>query len=277
MYLETALRQYNGVLPTRVLRDAGYSYARLQQLCAEKRLVRVRRGWLAAPRAAPELVLAAQNAGVLTCVTQARRLGLWTTAPDRAVHLGLDHGAKRPAVRGLRLHWHAPIMPRDPYLVEDPLINVLAMVARCLAFEDALAVWDSAINKKLIQLTELQRFPLSGVARQLVREVTPYSDSGLESFVKLRLKRFRLKICAQAWLLGHCVDLLIGERLVVQIDGGTHVGEQRSRDIEHDALLTLNGFHVIRVSYEHVMARWPEVQDLILQAVAQGLHLAQRR
>lgn len=157
------------------------------------------------------------------------------------------------------------------------MINVLATVARCLDFEDALAVWDSAVNKKLVEITELQRYPLSAVARRLVQEVTPYSDSGLETFVKLRLKRFRLKICAQAWVLGHCVDLLIGDRLVLQIDGGTHVGMQRMLDIEHDALLTLNGYHVIRLSYDHVMTHWPEVQDLILQAVAQGLHLAPRR
>lgn len=277
MYLETALRQYNGVLPSRVLLDSGYSYARLQQLCIERKLVRVRRGWLASPRAAPELILAARHSGVLTCVTQAQRLGLWTTVPDRAVHLGLHRQAKRPEARELRLHWNAPIMPRDPHRLEDSLINVLAMVARCVPFEDALAVWESAVNKRLIEVTELQRLPLSGVARRLAKQVTPYSDSGLETFVKLRLKRFRLKICAQAWVLGHCVDILIGDRLVLQTDGGTHVGKQRTLDIEHDALLTLNGYHVIRLSYEHVMTHWPEVQDLILQAVAQGLHFAPAR
>jgi very-short-patch-repair endonuclease len=52
------------------------------------------------------------------------------------------------------------------------------------------------------------------------------------------------------------------------------VGAQRSEDIKHDAELKLQGYHVIRVSYTQVMFNWPAVQDLIMRAVAQGLHLA---
>ena len=67
---------------------------------------------------------------------------------------------------------------------------------------------------------------------------------------------------------------LSGERLVLQIDGATHVGPQREEDIRHDAALMLLGFHVIRVGYRDVVDGWPAVQDLIMRAVAQGLHLA---
>lgn len=41
--------------------------------------------------------------------------------------------------------------------------------------------------------------------------------------------------------------------------------------------LMLLGYHVIRVSYGQVMHGWPEVQEQIMQAVAQGLHRAQSR
>ena len=43
---------------------------------------------------------------------------------------------------------------------------------------------------------------------------------------------------------------------------------------DHDARLMLMGFHVVRVGYSQVVHRWPEVQDLLTRAVAQGLHLA---
>lgn len=76
------------------------------------------------------------------------------------------------------------------------------------------------------------------------------------------------------WLLGHRVDFLIGERLVVQIDGGHHVDAQRSSDIAHDALLKLHGYHVIRISYPQLMQQWHEVHALIIAAIAQRLHLA---
>lgn len=82
-----------------------------------------------------------------------------------------------------------------------------------------------------------------------------------------------LPIRAQTWIAGHRVDALIGDRLVLQIDGVSHV-EQRSEDIRHDAELRLMGYHVIRVSYTQMMFEWAMVQDLIMRAVAQGLHLA---
>ena len=78
----------------------------------------------------------------------------------------------------------------------------------------------------------------------------------------------------QIWIAGHRVDTLIGDRLVVQIDGAHHVGAQRSEDIRHDAELRLMGYTVIRVSYTQIMFEWHMVQDLIMRAVAQGLHLA---
>jgi very-short-patch-repair endonuclease len=70
------------------------------------------------------------------------------------------------------------------------------------------------------------------------------------------------------------VDFLIGDRLVLQTDGGTHVGAQRAADIRHDAELMLRGYHIIRVGYDQVVYDWPGVQALIMQAVAQGLHRA---
>ncbi|APZ35696.1 hypothetical protein BOH66_02230 [Microbacterium aurum] len=73
---------------------------------------------------------------------------------------------------------------------------------------------------------------------------------------------------------GHRVDLLIGARLVLQIDGGTHVGRQREEDVAHDAALMLRGYYVICVGYTQVIERWEEVQERIMRAVAQGLHLA---
>ena len=60
---------------------------------------------------------------------------------------------------------------------------------------------------------------------------------------------------------------------MLQVDGGHHVGAQRTSDIEHDALLMLLGYHVIRVGYHQVVDDWLSVQETIMRAVAQGLHL----
>ena len=105
-------------------------------------------------------------------------------------------------------------------------------------------------------------------------EADPFADSGLESLAVPRLRWLQLPLRRQIWVFGHRVDLLIAERLVLQIDGAHHVGAQRDQDIAHDAELMLLGYHVIRVGYRQVVDHWEEVQDRIMRAVAQGLHLA---
>jgi very-short-patch-repair endonuclease len=161
-----------------------------------------------------------------------------------------------------------------PGMLVDPIQNVLQAVARCQPYETALAVWDSALNKGLTDKAELQRLPWRGQARRLLEESDPFRDSGLETFVFQRLKWLGVPIRSQVWLFGHRVDALIGERLVLQIDGAHHVGAQRAQDIAHDAELALRGYHVIRVTYDQVVNHWPEVQHRILLAIAQGLHRA---
>lgn len=116
--------------------------------------------------------------------------------------------------------------------------------------------------------------PLPQRARRVADAASPFSDSGLETLIPVRLRWMGVRIVAQAWIAGHRVDFLIGERLVLQIDGATHVGPQRKEDNRHDATLMLLGFHVIRVGYRDVVDGWPAVQDLIMRADAQGLHLA---
>lgn len=237
---------------------------------ARGELLRVRQGWVAARDADPLILAAARKGVVLTCITQAKRLGLWDVG-SAVQHVGAARHAGRIDVTG-RVHWEAPAVPRVPGMLEDPIENVLAIVARCQPRDAALAIWNSAVRNGLADLDLLRRLPLGASARTLFDEVTPFADSGLESVVVPRLRWLRLPLLRQTWLAGHRVDLLIGERLVLQIDGGHHVGAQRTRDIDHDARLMLLGYHVIRVGYDQVMNRWPEVQDLILRAVAQGLH-----
>lgn len=260
------------MIPSRVLVEAGFSYRTIRAMCAQGELERLRQGWLAVPGSDPELRAAALCGGHLTCVTQARRLGLWVTVPPSELHLAMPPHARKPAhLSELQLHWSRPVVTRDPRDLGDSIVNVLANVARCLPVEDAQATWESALKAGLVTKAVLQRLPFVGVARDLARVANLFADSGLESLVVRRLMRLGLRLRVQTWILGHHVDVLIGDRLVVQIDGGTHVGVQRTSDIRHDAQLVLNGYHVIRVGYVQVMEHWHEVQDLILQAVAQGL------
>ena len=98
----------------------------------------------------------------------------------------------------------------------------------------------------------------------------------METLVVVPLRRWGLRIRQQVYLAGRPVDVLIGDRLVLQIDGYEHHSSsaQRSADIAHDAELRLRGYTVVRVSYRQVVHEWHAVERMLRRAVAAGLHLA---
>ncbi|WP_460773559.1 endonuclease domain-containing protein [Microbacterium sp. GXF7504] len=251
----------------------GHRHRTIAALVSAGLLLRVRRVWLALPGADPLALAAAREGVVVSCVTQARRLGLWVL-DDGPPHVAADpHGASVTAP-GAVVHWARPLLPRPRSMLFDTVENALALLVGCRAEEEARAAVESALNRGLVEREELLRMALSARMRRFVEEAEPWADSGLETIVRTRLRWLGLPIVSQAWILGHRVDFLIGERLVLQIDGGHHVGPQRDADNAHDALLMLHGYHVIGVGYRQVVEGWPQVQDRIMRAVAQGLHRA---
>lgn len=258
---------------TAALEDAGFRRHAIQECVRSGVVERIRRGWVASPDADPLLLAAARNGVVLTCVTAALRHGLWVHAPDHACHVGATPGSAGHKPQQVRVHWSKPLLPRHPDVLVDPVENALAIVAECEPFEQALATWESAFRLGRTSMEAMGRFALRPAARRLLSAATPFADAGLETYLRPRLRWLRLPIRIQIWIAGHRVDALIGARLVLQIDGAHHVGAQRSEDIRHDAELRLMGYHVIRISYTQMIFEWETVQDLIMRAVAQGLHL----
>lgn len=265
------VRALGGVVRTRTLEDQGVSAHHRAKLVSSGSLVRVGRSWLALPDADAALVRAARDGVVLTCITEAKRRGLWVLA-DNEAHVAPS--GTHPRAKGAHIHWATPAAPRHPDALVDPIENVLVLVASCQPHDAALAVWESALSAGLVSLEAMRRLRLPPAARRLCDGAVPWSGSGLESFIVPRLRWLRIPLVPQVWIARHRVDFLIGDRLVLQIDGGTHVDAQREEDIRHDAELALLGYHVIRVGYRQVVHRWHEVQDLVMRAVAQGLHVA---
>lgn len=261
-----------GVARVPALSDRGFSRRDIEEAVRRACILRVRPGWVAVPDADPQLVSAARHGVVLTCVTQARRLGVWVHDEGSATHVAAPLGSTGGKPPMMRVHWARPLVPRHPDELHDPIENVLALVAECEPYEQALATWESALNKGLVRSEVLSRLARTPRSRRLASEAMPFADAGLETYLNVRLRWLRLPLRFQIWIAGHRVDTLIGAHLVVQIDGATHVGAQRSEDIRHDAELTLMGYHVIRVGYRQIMDHWHVVQDLIMRAVARGLH-----
>lgn len=268
------LTDRGGVVRSVVVVESGFSPRTVETAQRAGLITRPRRGWLAAKDAEKTVVTAARLGVVLTCRTQAGLLGLWVHDRSGAPHFTVPHNAAVRIPFEAWVHRGRPIVPRHPDSLVDPIENVLAYIAECEPFERALATWESALSRSLVTLEALRGYAWKPAARRVLEHAVPFSDAGLETYLRARLRWLRLSIRVQIWIAGHRVDTLLGDRLVIQIDGAHHVGAQRSEDIRHDAELRLMGYHVMRVSYTQVMFDWPLVQDLIMRAVAQGLHRA---
>jgi very-short-patch-repair endonuclease len=271
-----------GIAHRRALYEAGASRETVRASLRRSELVAVRRDWVATPTCPTALRRAVQIGARLTCLSAAAHLELWmigdgrfhVAAPPTASRLALTSATTGPPPE--LVHWAAPPVSVTTRVAIDPIENVLAAVARCQPHENAVAVIDSALNRKLVhraQLVELAA-KIGGRFAETVADPDGRADSGLETLPRLRLARRGVVMVPQARLDGHRVDGLIGDRLVLQFDGDRFhsTKEQRRRDREEDARLVLQGYAVLRYGFEDVMHHWERTEAQILSAMAQGLH-----
>lgn len=271
--LLTAVVGAGGIARRARIVEAGHTQRTIGAAIDAGDLVAVRRLWIATPDADPLRLAAARDGVTITCVTLTRRLGLWSDREDHAPHVAAHpHSGRVTVPPGVRVHRARPIVPRHPDALDDSIENALALVCACQPLESALAIVESALNKRLVDKQQLRELEIPAGMRSIVERASPYSDSGLETLVVPRLRWMGVRIVQQVWIAGHRVDFLIGERLVLQVDGGHHVGRQRAADNAHDARLRLLGYHVIRVGYIQMTEDWASVQESIMRAVALGLH-----
>jgi very-short-patch-repair endonuclease len=273
------LAQRDGIAHTRQALAAGFTRYAIRASVESGVCSRIRRDWLAVSSAAPDLSAAAALGGRVACLGVAKRLALWHL-DDGMEHISVARNAVVPASSGVRLHWSRGPIPLASFALIEPVENALVHIAECQPFEHALVVWDSALNQRRVSVAALSRLHLRSAAARAVQAVcSGLADSGLETLPVVRLAASGIKVEQQVLLEGHRVDGLIGDRLVLQIDGfGFHSSaEQRRSDIAHDRAITLLGYTVFRYDYKEILFEWPRVEGEILRALAQGLHRADAR
>ena len=268
------LNRAGGIAHTSSARVAGFTDHDMRTAIARDDIRRLRRSWLITPAAPLPGIRAVTAGGKLTCLSEAARLGLWVLN-EETLHVSRTPTSSARLDPDVRYHWSPGPRPCARRAWHEPLINVLAHVAVCVPREEGLAVWSSALRLTSLTPEHLARVDWAGpAARFAAANATLLSDSGLETYVVERLRAFGLRLRQQVWIDGHPVDVLVSDRLVIQIDGFEHhrTAKDRRRDIAHDARLTLLGYTVLRFDYSQVVFAWAEVENSILSAVAQGLH-----
>lgn len=279
MHLITWLNTQSGIAHSTDAARAGFTRYSIEAAVKAGAVERIRRRWLATADAPADLRVAAAHGARLTCLSVAARRSLWHLADDRT-HLSVPPNAGHFAAGEHRAHWGGGPVQTPRYALVEPLENALVHVADCQPFENALAVWESALNKGLVHTEYLDGLTLRSASARRVRAASAsLSDSGIETIPRARLERIGIRMRQQVVLDGHRVDGLIGERLVLQIDGFNYhsTPEQRRKDIAGDRRLALRGYTVLRYDYTQILFTWPVVEAEILAAMARGLHLAAAR
>ncbi|WP_419818211.1 endonuclease domain-containing protein [Glaciibacter flavus] len=245
-------------------------------------VTRVRARWFGSPSAPDDVLRAVRVGGTLTGASVARRHRLWTMNDSR-LHVRVPLTASRLAAP------HARKVPLDADkhavcvhysgssgtdIGCDPVAVALAEMFSCNGPEAALVALDSALNKRLITGLSDVRDLVSRDLRRFVDWADPQSQSGLETLVRLLLRRRQVRFRSQAYIDGvGRVDLLVGDRLVLELDGETfHVGANFEEDRRRDLALVRRGYVVVRLSYRQIVADWPQTSAAILELIARGEH-----
>ncbi len=141
----------------------------------------------------------------------------------------------------------------------------------------AFVCTESALNRRLISRADLQ-WVLESIPKSrlgMLRSVEPFSESGGESLVSFHLRLARIPFRQQVVIadVGR-VDFLIGDRLVVELDGAEFHTDTASfeEDRRRDAVLSALGYRTLRFSYRQIEQRPSEVLMSIRAAMARADH-----
>lgn len=284
--ISTTVAALGGVTCLALLSERGVSGRQAGAAVRRGELVRVRNGWFALPAADPEAMHAVRIGGQLTGASRLAKLGLWVIRDDR-LHVSVASDATRLRHPGdACLHWRD--LPWDPPRT-SPLDSVMSSIARlieCSSEEAAVVAIDSALNtprgsRHVLEERELAEI-LAALPRcyhRISRLVDAASQSGTESLARLRLRRHGLRVRTQVQIAGvGFVDLVIGDRLVLELDSRSHhLGSNYEKDRRRDLELFRRGYTVMRVSNRRVMEDWGSVEAAILEAVRRGEHRLRAR
>jgi very-short-patch-repair endonuclease len=281
MTIEEFIARNDGVVSSDMLRTHGLSPEVAARAVRSGGLVRVSRGWFALPGAPHQFVQAVSAGGRLSCVSVLRQYGVWSVN-DRRPHVRTGrHSGHSPGMRdaarvGLVVH-RAHVDEPLGAAATDGFEVALRHAVRCQPALDATASLDSALNIGILSVAEIAGAldPLPARCRRLLDLVDGRCQSGLETKARLGLRALnvphRLQVPIEG--VGH-VDELIGDRLVLELDGWEWHSKKRDfeKDRRRDLVLARLGYLVIRVSYHQVSFEWHAVIATIRGVVARAEH-----
>ena len=277
--LTTLAAERGGLIPTFRLRQSGLSPRRIAALCHAGQLTRVRHGWYVLPGTPNPVVEAVRVGGQLTCSTALALHGVWVHAAP-CIHVAVNRHATqlrsasdprrrlKPLDPDVVVHWRRASTATTSMV--SSVADAIDDYARCAPLEHRAVAVDSALHRGVLS----PQHPAAVALRPL--GVIGICESGTETVFWLRMRRHSLPVTRQVRIpsVGR-VDFLIGERLVIEVDGREFHDRESSfdHDRDRDAQLSILGYRVLRFSYRQVFDRWDTVEAAVLAAIGRGDHL----
>ncbi|AXE38236.1 type IV toxin-antitoxin system AbiEi family antitoxin domain-containing protein [Acidipropionibacterium virtanenii] len=252
-----------GVITTAALRRNGFGRLAIRRGLAEGRLTRIRRGWYHLARPQEAVVSAVRRGGVLSCCSALAFHGVWVLT---------DHGHIRTSRHANeRLHRRTCChhrRRRAPAKAVDDVDVALEVAMDCLPDEELLIVMESVVDKGLLSLDEVGAMAIlhGRRVRRLAARMAP-AQSGTETLMRLAVAALRSHVRCQVGIPGiGRVDLLVEGWLILECDSRRwHLDVQAwTNDRRRDRKAAVEGFRVVRLTYDDVVLHMREtIQDII--------------
>ena len=141
----------------------------------------------------------------------------------------------------------------------------------------AAAVADSTIRQRIIARSQWTTIleSLPNDVRHVLSVVDGVPEAGTESMVRAALHMAGVTAVPQPVIGRRRGDLLVGDRLLLEIDSEEHHGGRggRIRDAKRDSELVALGYIVIHFDYAEVIYDLPTVLSEVLALVRVGVHI----
>lgn len=256
-----------GVVSTAFLGAHGWTSHHIEHAITAGTLRRLRHGWLARPDADALVVTAVAAGGCVACADALRLHGAWVPASLGRGHVRRSRRGRTPRRAGCRA---LGLEPPIDHAVDDIEV-AFRCVLRCGTREDIVVIADSLLHLRLATRDELEHWVAEGPARAIeAMRWIDAAESGLETMVRVRLRRRRLRVRSQVWIEDMRVDLVVRDFLVIECDGGEHHAswESQAADRARDRRLAALGYVVVRLTYRQIIDGWDAIERDLLETVA---------
>ena len=268
------MRDERVICRTKHLKEEGWSDWQIRKAVMRGEIARLRRGWYALGPVDSKVVTAVTKGGALSCISALGEYGVFVPI-HHTLHIRRPERGHRQR-GGCRGHGgHAPVNDG----IDSPA-QALRCAVKCMPAEWIVVIIES-IRMKEVMTTAQILDAIAGVPKWIIRllQKVDKGESGTETLVRLRLRALGIRLTCQVEIDGvGRVDMIIGDRLVIEVDGVEFHSspEQFEHDRERDRRLTALGYTVVRLSYKQVMYGWSEALADILGMVRQGIHRRRR-